>query len=336
MRVLVTGGAGFIGSNLCEALLHEGYAVRCLDNLSTGTLNNISSFRDSGLFEFVHGDIRDYSTCVEACREVDVVLHQAALGSVTRSLENPLDTNSCNIDGFLNMLWAAVKAGVRRFVYASSSSVYGDIADIPRREERLGNPMSPYAVSKRTDEMYAQVFANAYDIEVIGLRYFNVFGPRQNPNGPYAAVIPRFFSCLLNCEQPVVYGDGKTTRDFCYVENVVQANLRAMRTSDSQALNQIYNIGCGTETSLNRLFQMVKEVAVRYLIETGQEEKARVVEGIQPLYSDFRLGDIRHAVADTSKAARLLGFEAHVSVEEGLKRAVRWYAQLPASQTQQG
>jgi UDP-N-acetylglucosamine 4-epimerase len=325
MKVLVTGGAGFIGSNLCEALLERGHEVICLDNFITGKRENIQEFLGNPKFRLIEGDIRNIDVCFEACKGVDVVLHQAAVGSVPRSIEDPLTTHQCNATGFVNMLWAAYKNGIKRFVYASSSSVYGDIQDLPKVEERIGKPLSPYAVSKYANELYAHVFSNIYGMETIGLRYFNVFGKNQDPYGPYAAVIPRFFKALLNEESPVIYGDGETTRDFCYVENVVQANLLAMEVNIPEAINQVYNIAYGKQTSLNEIFRMIKSVIVEYLNSYGYRDKAERISKIEPTYGPFRKGDIRHSLADITKARKLLGYEPKVDVKEGLRMTSEFY-----------
>jgi UDP-N-acetylglucosamine 4-epimerase len=325
MKVLVTGGAGFIGSNLCEALLERGYDVICLDNFITGRRENIKEFLENSNFKLIEGDIRNIEVCLEASKGVDVVLHQAAVGSVPRSIEDPLTTHQCNATGFINMLWSAYKNGVKRFIYASSSSVYGDIQDLPKVEERIGKPLSPYAVSKYTNELYAYVFSNIYGMEIIGLRYFNVFGKRQDPNGPYAAAIPKFFKALLNEESPVIYGDGETTRDFCYVDNVVQANLLAIEVKNPEAVNQVYNIAYGKQTTLNELFKMIKEVIVEYLSSNGYEDKAERILRIEPIYGPFRKGDIRHSLADITKARKLLGYEPKVDVKEGVRMTSEFY-----------
>jgi len=327
MKVLVTGGAGFIGSNLCEALLERGHEVICLDNFITGKRENIQEFLGNPKFRLIEGDIRNIDVCFEACKGVDVVLHQAAVGSVPRSIEDPLTTHQCNATGFVNMLWAAYKNGIKRFVYASSSSVYGDIQDLPKVEERIGKPLSPYAVSKYTNELYAHVFSNIYGMETIGLRYFNVFGKNQDPYGPYAAVIPRFFKALLNEESPVIYGDGETTRDFCYVENVVQANLLAMEVKNSEAINQVYNIAYGKQTSLNELFRMIKSVIVENLNSHGYRDKAERISKIEPTYGPFRKGDIRHSLADITKARRLLGYYPKIDVKGGLELIAKYYVE---------
>lgn len=325
MKVLVTGGAGFIGSNLCEALVEKGYNVICLDNFITGKRENIKSLIGKSNFKLIEGDIRDLDICMKACKGVDVVLHQAAVGSVPRSIENPLLTHQCNVDGFLNMIWSAYKNNVKRFIYASSSSVYGDNDDLPRVEEKIGKPLSPYAVSKYTNELYAHVFAIIYGMEVIGLRYFNVFGKNQDPNNPYAAVIPRFFKALLNEESPIIYGDGETTRDFCYVDNVVQANILALETNNVKAFNKVYNIAYGEQTSLNELFKMIRETIVEYFMNNGDKNKAERIAKIEPTYGPFRKGDIRHSLADISKARKYLGYEPKVDVRKGIRLTIGYY-----------
>lgn len=325
MKVLVTGGAGFIGSNLCEALVGKGYDVICLDNFITGKKENIENLIGKSNFKLIEGDIRDLNTCMEACKGVDVVLHQAAVGSVPRSIENPLLTHQCNVDGFLNMIWSAYKNGVKRFIYASSSSVYGDNNDLPRVEEKIGKPLSPYAVSKYTNELYAHVFATIYGMEIIGLRYFNVFGKNQDPNNPYAAVIPKFFKALLNEESPIIYGDGETTRDFCYVDNVIQANILALETNNTEAFNKVYNIAYGEQTSLNDLFKMIRETIVDYFMNNGDKKKAERISKIEPIYGPFRKGDIRHSLADISKARKYLGYEPKVNVKRGIELVIRYY-----------
>lgn len=325
MKVLVTGGAGFIGSNICEALVKKGYKVVCLDNLITGKLENIKELLNKPNFSFVQGDIKNLDLCLEVCKDIDVVLHQAALGSVPRSIENPINTNQANIDGFLNILWASYKCGVRRFVYASSSSVYGDNNDLPRVEEKIGKPLSPYAVTKYTNELYAKVFSDIYGIEVIGLRYFNVFGKNQDPNNPYAAVIPLFFKALINEEAPTIFGDGETTRDFCYIDNVVQANILALETKNSEAINQVYNIAYGKQTSLNQLFDMIKSNIVSAYISMGNKEKAERISKIVPKYGPFRKGDIRHSLGDISKAKKLLNYNPVIDLKEGIKLTTKFY-----------
>lgn len=318
---LVTGVAGFIGSNLLEALLKLGQRVVGLDNMSTGHLSNLEDVRqcvresDWTRFELIEGDTANLEDCVAAVRGVDYVLHHAALGSVSRSVSDPIATNRANVDGFLNVLTASREAGVTRFVYASSSSVYGDLPELPKVEGRIGHPLSPYAVSKHANELYAEVFARVYGSEVIGLRYFNVFGPRQDPEGPYAAVIPRWLTSLLRGGEVYVHGDGETSRDFCYVENAVQANILAA-VAGGDAVNQVYNVASAERTTLNELF-----VLLRALVAEVEPDAARA----KPIYRDFRPGDVRHSLADISKARELLGYEPAHSVRDGLARTMAWY-----------
>ena len=318
---LVTGAAGFIGSNLVETLLRLGQRVVGLDSFATGHRHNLDevqtlvgdeAWRNWTLLE---GDIRDVATCRQACTGVDYVLHQAALGSVPRSIEDPLTTNGANITGFVNMLTAARDAGVRRFVYAASSSTYGDHPDLPKIEERIGNPLSPYAVTKLVNELYAAVFARTYGFRAIGLRYFNIFGQRQDPDGAYAAVIPRWFAALLTGEPVSINGDGETSRDFCFIDNCVQANLLAA-TAPDEAADQVYNVAFGERTSLNELFALIRERVV---------DRVPAARDAEPVYRDFRAGDVRHSLADITKAARLLGYQPEYSVRAGLDRAAAWY-----------
>lgn len=312
---LITGVAGFIGSNLLESLLKLNQIVIGLDNLETGYQHNIDEALASvttaqkNNFTFIQGDIRNISDCVKALHNVDFVLHQAALGSVPRSIENPQLVNQTNITGFLNILTAAKNASVKRFVYASSSSVYGDSPILPKQESHVGNPLSPYAVSKYTNELYAKAFANCYSFQTIGLRYFNVFGPRQDHNGAYAAVIPRWISALLNNEDVIIYGDGETSRDFCYIENVVQANILAATTTNSEAINSQFNIAVGEQTTLNQLYKIISQ--------TLNLNK-------NPSYCDFRKGDIRHSLADISKAINLLGYQPLYRASDGLNQMIQW------------
>lgn len=312
MKVLVTGGAGFIGSNIVESLLADQNIehVRILDNLVTGSTDNIGEFYTSSKFEFIQADIRDYSACLHACDGIDLVNHQAALGSVPRSIDDPLTTNEVNITGTLNVFTAAREKKVKRIVYAASSSTYGDHPALPKVENEIGKPLSPYAVTKYVNELYADVFARLYKMELIGLRYFNVFGPKQNPKGPYAAVIPLFVESLLDDQPPVINGDGKTSRDFTFVANVVQANIRSLFTGNRKAINQVYNIGFGQQTSLLQLAELLKKVAG---------------SGIDPMHRPERAGDVKHSLADISKAKTLLGYDPAVSVEEGLRRTWEWY-----------
>lgn len=317
---LVTGVAGFIGSNLLEHLLVLGQTVVGLDNFSTGYHHNLDDVlaRDhGGEFRFIEGDVRDLATCRAACDGVDFVLHQAALASVPRSIDDPVESSAVNVGGFLNVLIGARDAGVKRVVYASSSAVYGDLTSVPQVESRVGAPLSPYAADKRVDELYAGVFGLTYGLEAIGLRYFNVFGRRQDPGGAYAAVIPRWVSNLLNGDACSIYGDGETTRDFCHVADVVQANLMAAGAPTS-ATGEVFNIGCGCETSLNELFRMIRLGLAGYETDVAAQT---------PVYESFRPGDVRRSVADISKARRFLGFEPTYSVAEGLGEALEWYAE---------
>ncbi len=315
-RVLVTGGAGFIGSNLVEALLQQENQVVCLDNFSTGNKENIEPFIDNPAFTLLEGDIRDFSTCAKACEKVDYVLHQAALGSVPRSIEDPITTTEVNIGGFVKMLTAARDAGVKRFVYAASSSTYGDSKELPKVEDNIGNPLSPYAITKYVNELYAANFSDIYGIETIGLRYFNVFGRRQDPNGAYAAVIPKFVQSLIRHEPPVINGDGSYSRDFTYIDNVLQANQLAAITKNPVAVNTVYNVACGGRTDLNTLFETIRAALSQF-----DPEIAR----IEAVYGDFRSGDIPHSLADISKAGKLLGYKPSHDFISGLNEAAEWY-----------
>jgi UDP-N-acetylglucosamine 4-epimerase len=314
MRVLVTGGAGFIGSNLVESLLKNENVeeLRVLDNLATGSTGNIEEFYSYPGFEFLQGDIRDYSTCLQACEGIDVITHQAALGSVPRSINDPLTTNEVNITGTLNIFNAAKEKKIRRIVYAASSSTYGDHSGLPKVEDEIGQPLSPYAVTKYVNELYAKVYADIYGMEFIGLRYFNVFGPKQNPEGPYAAVIPLFIEAFLNGQSPVINGDGKHSRDFTYVSNAVQANILSLFTENKKAINQVYNIAYGQQTSLQQLFDHLKKISGKPIEATSGPE---------------RTGDVKHSLADITKAKQLLGYDPEISVEEGLRRTFDWYKQ---------
>ena len=325
---LVTGVAGFIGSHLLETLLRLNQRVVGLDNFSTGHRRNLDEVRTQvnaaqwQAFDFIEGDIRDLDTCRRACTGVTHVLHQAALGSIPRSLNDPIATNGTNIDGFLNMLVAAKDAAVGSFTYAASSSTYGDHPGLPKVEDTIGKPLSPYAVTKYVNELYAQVFSRSYGFHAIGLRYFNVFGQRQDPGGAYAAVIPLWTRSLLRGDTIHINGDGETSRDFCYVANAVQANLLAATTHDPAAKNQVYNVAVGERTSLNTLFQLLKD----RLLGNGVPASAR------PVYRDFRAGDIRHSQADTAKARGLLGYEPSHTLAQGLNVCVPWYAAKEAAQ----
>ncbi len=310
---LVTGGAGFIGSHLVEYLIRHGAKkVRVLDNLATGFLENIKNFEPSTHFEWIEGDIRQLQDCLKACQNIDIVLHQAALGSVPRSIKDPLTTNAVNIDGFVNMLVAARDNQVKRFVYAASSSTYGDSKTLPKVEDTIGRPLSPYAVTKFVNELYADVFAHSYQMEIIGLRYFNVFGPRQSPKGAYAAVIPLFIDALLNGKVPTINGDGEQTRDFTFVANAVQANILAALTENSEALNQVYNVAVGERTSLNQLFRILSN---------------KLNVALQPHYGPPRAGDIRDSLANIDKASKLLGYHPHVDIKTGLEITLDWFQQ---------
>ncbi len=319
---LITGVAGFIGSNLLEALLNLNQHVVGLDNFSTGTIENLDDVRNSLYevkwqnFKFIEGDIRNLEDCRTACDGVDYVLHQAAIGSVTRSIEDPIYTNENNITGFLNMLIAARDAKVKRFVYASSSSVYGNHPALPKMEGMTGKPLSPYAVTKYVNELYADVFMRIYGLKMIGLRYFNVFGPRQDPNSSYAAVIPKWFSALLHGEPLYINGDGETTRDFCFIDNVIQANILSACVRNENALGHIYNIAFSEQNTLNQLFYLIRDEVVKH--------KAGVA-GPEPIYREFRAGDIRYSLADISKAKELLGYYPKYSLRDGIGKAAEWY-----------
>ncbi|MFL1683835.1 MULTISPECIES: SDR family oxidoreductase [Bacteroidales] len=316
MKILVTGGAGFIGSNLCEKLLQDGHEVVCLDNFSTGKPENIQLFFSNSKFKLIVGDIRNISDCNNAVDGVDYVFHEAALGSVPRSIKDPITTNSVNIDGFLNMLVASRDVGVKRFIYAASSSTYGDSASLPKVEDIIGKPLSPYAITKYVNELYADIFSRTYGMECIGLRYFNVFGRKQNPDGAYAAVIPLFVKKLINHESPVINGDGEYSRDFTYIDNVIQMNLLAMSVENEEAVNTVYNTAYGERTTLNQLVSYLKEYLTLYDSEIA---KVDIVHGPN------RLGDIPHSLASIEKAKSLLGYRPLYSMKDGLKEAVKWY-----------
>ena|SRR6266566_2538037 len=316
---LITGVAGFIGSNLLQCLLSLGQAVVGLDNFSTGHPKNIDEALEHGgigaRFRMIYGDTRDLNVCREACQGVDIVLHQAALGSVPRSIDDPIASHTSNVDGFLNMLTAARDAKVSRFVYASSSAVYGDDPALPKREERIGEPLSPYAATKVMNEIYAGVFKRVYGLQTIGLRYFNVFGRRQDPQGAYAAVIPKWVSCILGNTECTIHGDGETSRDFCHIDNVVQANLLAA-TIEPEAADEVYNVACGRRTTLNELFAV---------IQNEISDKRPELTQLPPIYEDFRSGDIRHSLADVSKIGRHLGYVPTRMVADGIGEAIDWY-----------
>lgn len=319
---LITGVAGFIGSNLLQALLKLNQKVIGLDNFSTGYPYNLEQVREQvgeqswRKFKFMEGDICQLEDCRQACFKVDYVLHQAALGSVPRSIESPILTNESNISGFLNMLVASRDATVKRFVYAASSSTYGDHPDLPKVESMIGRPLSPYAVTKYVNELYADVFYSCYGVETIGLRYFNVFGPRQDPNGAYAAVIPQWIAALIKGQSVQINGDGETSRDFCYIDNVVQVNILSALANDVEAVNQVYNVALNERTSLNQLYEMIRSLLVKRFPH---------LENHKPRYVAFREGDVRHSQADISKAIRLLGYAPTHRIDEGLKQALDWY-----------
>ncbi|PKM90618.1 MAG: LPS biosynthesis protein WbpP [Firmicutes bacterium HGW-Firmicutes-10] len=306
---LVTGGAGFIGSNLCEALLDKGYKVKCLDDLSNGSINNVEIFANNPNYTFIKGDIRDFDTCLKACDGVDYVLNQAAWGSVPRSIEMPLLYEEINIKGTLNMMEAARQSGVKKFVYASSSSVYGDEPNLPKSEGKEGNLLSPYALTKMVDEEYGRLYKKLYNLDTYGLRYFNVFGKRQNPNGDYAAVIPKFIKQILNNERPVINGDGKQSRDFTYIDNVVEANLRACKAS-SEFAGEAFNIAYGGR---------------EFLIDVYNSLCKALDKNIEPVFGPDRMGDIKHSNADISKAKNCLGYDPSWSFEKGIIAAIEWY-----------
>ena len=318
MNILVTGGAGFIGSNLCEYLLQAGHIVHCLHNFSTAHIENILAFfeKHPKNFKLIVGDIRNVDDCHKAVDGMDYVMHEAALGSVPRSIKDPITTNAVNIGGFINMITASRDAGVKRFIFAASSSTYGDSKTLPKIEDVIGRPLSPYAITKYVDELYADVFARTYGTEYIGLRYFNVFGRRQDPNGAYAAVIPLFVKKFMNHEAPTVNGDGEYSRDFTYIDNVIQMNILALQTQNPEAINQIYNTAYGERTTLNQLITYLKE----YLSEYDSK-----IADVKPIYGPNRAGDIPHSLANVDKAKRLLGYNPKFSLKDGLKEAVKWY-----------
>ena len=315
-KVLVTGGAGFIGSNLCETLIDLNAEVVCLDNFATGKRENLSTIQDHSKFTLIEGDIRDLEDCKKAIGGVDYVLHQAALGSVPRSINDPITSNDVNISGFLNMLVASRDAGVKRFVYAASSSTYGDSEALPKVEDKIGKPLSPYAITKYVNELYADIFNSTYGLNTVGLRYFNVFGRKQDPHGAYAAVIPKFVIQFMNHESPVINGDGTYSRDFTYIDNVIQMNLLALTTQNDEALNQVYNTAVGDRTNLKELTQLLK----KYLAEYDSE-----ISSVEVKHGPNRPGDIPHSLASVSKAKELLGYEPQYKMEAGLKEAVDWY-----------
>lgn len=315
-KILVTGGAGFIGSNLCDRLLGMNNSVVCLDNFATGKRENLTHLLDDEAFTLIEGDIRNIEDCKKAANGVDFVLHQAALGSVPRSIKDPITSNNVNVSGFLNMLVASRDAGVKRFVYAASSSTYGDSKGLPKVEDVIGKPLSPYAITKYVNELYADVFSKTYGIETIGLRYFNVFGRRQDPNGAYAAVIPKFVGQLMKGESPTINGDGNYSRDFTYIDNVVQANILSLIAEKPEALNTVYNVAYGDRNTLNDLVGYLKE----YLSEFDSK-----IKDIEVKHGPNRMGDIPHSLASVEKAKELLNYNPQYSLQKGLKEAVKWY-----------
>lgn len=315
-KVLVTGGAGFIGSNLCETLLSNNIQVVCLDNFATGKRENITPFLNLPNFKLIEGDIRNLTDCNTACQGIDYVLHQAALGSVPRSINDPITTNEVNVSGFLNMLVAARDAGVKRFVYAASSSTYGDHESLPKIEEVIGIPLSPYAITKYVNELYADIFYKTYQLNTVGLRYFNVFGKRQDPDGAYAAVIPKFVQQFINHESPVINGDGSYSRDFTYIDNVIQMNVLAMTTTNQNALNTVYNVAFGDRTTLLQLTNLLK-------MHLSSFDSA--IKNIEIKHRDNRIGDIPHSLASINKAKRLLNYKPKYNINDGIKEAVNWY-----------
>jgi UDP-N-acetylglucosamine 4-epimerase len=315
-NILVTGGAGFIGSNICEKLISLESKVFCLDNLSTGFLSNIEHLVNNKNFKFINTDIRDFDACDNACKNIDYVLHNAALGSVPRSIKDPITTNNVNINGFLNMLIASNNQNVKRFIFAASSSTYGDSKSLPKKEDIIGKPLSPYAITKYVNELYADNFSRIFNLDYIGLRYFNVFGPRQNPNGAYAAVIPKFIQALLNHESPVINGDGSYSRDFTFVDNVVNMNILAILTENKKSLNLVYNTATGTRITLNELANiLIDELSV------FDDE----IKNIKIKYGPFRTGDIPHSHASVSRAKKLLKYNPKYSFRDGILKSINWY-----------
>lgn len=316
MKILVTGGAGFIGSNLCEYFLNKGYNVTCLDNFATGHRYNIEHLFVNQKFKLIEGDIRNLNDCITATQGIDYVLHQAALGSVPRSIKDPITSNDVNVSGFLNMLVASRDNGVKRFVFAASSSTYGDSEALPKVEDKIGKPLSPYAITKYVNELYAEIFSKTYGLETIGLRYFNVFGRKQDPNGAYAAVIPKFVMQFMKYESPVINGDGNFSRDFTYIDNVIQMNELAITTDNKNAINTVYNTAFGDRTTLNDMVNLLKE----YLSEFDS-----AISNIEVVYGPNRAGDIPHSLASIDKAKELLNYNPKYPFKDGLKEAVKWY-----------
>ncbi|MCT4587872.1 MAG: SDR family oxidoreductase [Carboxylicivirga sp.] len=315
-NILVTGGAGFIGSNLCDKLLRQNNKVRCLDNFATGKRENIQAFLDNKNFTLIEGDIRNMDDCRKAVDGVEIIFHQAALGSVPRSIKDPITSNEVNVSGFMNVLIAARDNGVKRIVYAASSSTYGDSTNLPKVEDVIGKPLSPYAITKYVNELYADVFARLYNMEIIGLRYFNVFGRRQDPDGAYAAVIPKFVKSLINKESPIINGDGTYSRDFTYIENVLQANELAALAENEEAINTVYNVAYGQRTTLNELVSYLRE----FLSDFDES-----IKNVEIKYGPNREGDIPHSLASIEKGAKLLGYDPKYSIKEGLREAIGWY-----------
>lgn len=315
-KILITGGAGFIGSNLCEYFLGKGHQITCLDNFATGHRHNIQHFLSNENFILIEGDIRNYSDCQKAVNGIDYVLHQAALGSVPRSIADPITTNDVNVSGFLNMLSASKEANVKRFIYAASSSTYGDSESLPKVEDIIGKPLSPYAITKYVNELYADIFSKTYGIETIGLRYFNVFGRKQDPKGAYAAVIPKFVMQFMNYESPVINGDGNYSRDFTYIDNVIQMNELAILTQNQEALNTVFNTAFGDRTTLNDLIEN---------LQTELSQFDSKIADVKIIYGPNRAGDIPHSLASIDKAKILLGYNPKFSLKDGLKEAVKWY-----------
>jgi|TARA_B110000503_G_scaffold104064_1_gene155302 UDP-N-acetylglucosamine 4-epimerase len=315
-RILITGGAGFIGSNLTEVLLEKGNNVTCLDNFATGRRDNIAHLLSNPNYTFMEGDIRNLTDCRQSVKNVDYVLHQAALGSVPRSIKDPITSNDVNVGGFLNMLIASRDAGVKRFIYAASSSTYGDSESLPKLEDTIGKPLSPYAITKYVNELYADVFSKTFGLETIGLRYFNVFGRKQDPNGAYAAVIPKFISQFMAGESPIINGDGEYSRDFTYIDNVIQANILSMLSENKEAINTVYNVAFGERNTLNDLITYLKESLTEF------DPK---IKDIQVVFGPNRIGDIPHSLASIDKAKKLLNYDPQYSLEKGLKEAIKWY-----------
>ena len=315
-KILVTGGAGFIGSNLCEELISMNNEVICLDNLITGKKENIENLLSNPKFKFIIGDITNLEDCNNACKNVDIILHQAALGSVPRSIENPIKTNLINISGFINILWAAKQNNIKRVVYAASSSTYGDSTKLPKVEDEIGLPLSPYAVTKYVNELYAGVFSKLYGLELIGLRYFNVFGRKQDPDGAYAAAIPKFIKAFINHQSPTIHGDGSQSRDFTYIDNVIQANILAATSENPDAINQVYNVACGDQSFLKDLVEELKKLLSNF---------DSIIKDIEIKYGPERIGDIKHSLASIDKSKKLLNYQPTHNVKEGLNAAIEWY-----------